>query len=302
MKNVVEEATFCGVYAAALTPMNDDLSCNHEALASHCKDVMSRGCSGVILFGTTGEGSSFTVKERQDAIKAVIALGVPPQKIVVAISCCAINDAVQIASTAMDQHCSAVLIVPPFFYKKGVEDAGVIAFYREVIQRVGRPELKLFLYHIPQYSGVPITLHCIKTLREEFPNTVIGIKDSDGNFPFTREVLSLFPGFKVFVGNELHISEAVQLGAAGGMSGIANAYPELICSLFEYGKNKQKPNNNEMAQSIGQLIRRYSIYPAIKCIVEQQKGSSWHVVRPPLVPLTEQQSQALINEICFSTE
>lgn len=297
MKKIVEESLLSGVYAAALTPMHDDLSCNHEALASHSQDLINRGCSGVILFGTTGEGSSFTVKEREDAIKAVIASGVNPQKVLVAISCCAIDDVVQIASTAMDHNCLAVLIVPPFFYKKGIDDAGVIAFYRAVIQKVNRPELKVFLYHIPQYSGVPITLNIIRTLCEEFPNTVIGIKDSDGNLSFTKDVLSAFPGFKVFVGNELHISEAVQLGALGGMTGVANAYPELICSLYEYGKNRQKPNNNEMAQSIAQAIRKHSIFPAIKRIVEQQKGASWHVMRPPLMPLTEQQSQALIADL-----
>ncbi len=290
------DSSFTGVYAASLTPMHDDFSCNCEELANHCNDLMHRGCRGIVLFGTTGEGPSFSVAEREDAVKDLIKLGVDPQKLIIGISCTAIDDAVKLASTAMDQNCSAVLIAPPFFYKN-VDDAGVVAFYREIIKRVGRSDLKILLYHIPQYSGVPITLNIIKILRAEFPDNVIGIKESEGNLPFTKEILSTFPGFKVFAGNELQISQAVQSGAAGGISGIVNAYPELICSLYEYGKDQQKPNNNEIAQAVVRSIISYPIFPAIKNIVERQKGVAWHVLRPPLTPLDETQSQALIERL-----
>jgi 4-hydroxy-tetrahydrodipicolinate synthase len=287
-----ETVLFTGVYAAALTPMHNDFRCNCEELATHCSDLMNRGCTGVVLFGTTGEGSSFSVSEREMAIKNLIQLGLDPQKVIVGILSCAIDDVIKLASVAIDQQCAAVLVAPPFFYKK-VDDAGVVAFYKKIIQEINHPDLKIILYHIPQYSDVPITLNIIKELREEFPNNVIGIKESEGNLSLTKEVLSTFPGFKVFVGNELQISEAVQLGASGGISGIVNAYPELICSLYEFGKNQQKPNYNKIAQNIVQSLKNYPIFPAIKNIVEKQKGQAWHVLRPPLMHLDELQSQAL---------
>lgn len=101
----------------------------------------------------------------------------------------------------------------------------------------------------------------------------------------------------MFVGHELHISEAVQLGAAGGISGIVNAYPELICSLYEYGKDQKKPNYNPTAKNIIRALKNYPIFPAIKRVVESQKGTDWHVVRPPLVSLKEQQKQELIESL-----
>jgi len=295
-KNKREAFPFNGIYAPVLTPMHDDFSCNYEELVKHCNDLMQRGCSGVVLFGTTGEGTSFSVDEREKTIKKVIELGINPQKIIIAISCCAIDDAVVLTTLAKNQKCAAVLIVPPFFYNK-VDDSGVIEFYRKIIQKTNHPDLKILLYHIPQYSGVPITINIIKKLREEFPNNVIGIKESEGNLSFAKEVLSTFPGFKVFVGNELHISETVQLGGAGAICGIVNAFPELICSLYEYGKDQQKSNKNEIVQNIVRSIKKYPSLPSIKNIVEKQKGTAWHVLRPPLIPLNEEQSYALTEAL-----
>lgn len=286
MRHLNESQPFSGVYAAALTPVNEDLRCHTQELENHCQDLIRRGCRGVVLFGTTGEGTSFSVDERANILKQVIELGVDPQKIILGISCCATEDVIKLISVAMDLGCAAVLVAPPFFFKH-VDDAGVIAFYRQIIQSVDRSALRLLLYHIPQFSGVPITLNIIRVLQQEFPDSVIGIKESEGNLSFTKQILSEFSDFKLFVGNELQIAVAVQLGAAGGISGIANAYPELITSLYDGG-------DQERVQRIVESLTKYPIFSAIKSVVTSQKGAAWHFVRPPLVPLDETQRQALL--------
>lgn len=287
---------YTGIYAAALTPMHEDFSCNDEAFAHHCRDLMNRGCKGILVFGTTGEGPSFSINERKKALKNLVKSGIAPQRLIIGTSFCAIDDVVKLTSFAICQQCSAVLIVPPFFYKN-VNDAGVIAFYREIIKRVAHPDLKILLYHIPQCSGVPITLNIIKTLNEEFPHNVIGIKESEGNLYLTKEILLKFPNFKVFTGKDSHISEFVQSGAAGGITGLTNAYPELVNSLYEFGKDRQKPDNNSIIQHIIECLKNYPIFPAIKNIVEKQKGAAWRILRPPLLPLTEKQSQELCRAL-----
>ncbi len=92
---------FNGIYAAALTPLYADLTCDYDAYADHCKDLIAQGCSGVVLFGTTGEGSSFSVAERQKGIEAVIDRGVDPQKIIVSVGCPSIEDTVQLTQSAL---------------------------------------------------------------------------------------------------------------------------------------------------------------------------------------------------------
>ena len=55
---------------------------------------------------------------------------------------------------------TAVLVLPPFFYK-GVSDDGVVEYYKRVVEEVGDNNLKYILYHIPQVSGVNISFDVI---------------------------------------------------------------------------------------------------------------------------------------------
>lgn len=284
---------FSGVFPAALTPIKHDYRCDEEELARHCCDLMNRGCKGVVLFGTTGEGPSFSIEEREICLKKIFQLGLDPQRTILMINCCALQDAKRLARLADDYQCAAVLLAPPFFFRS-VEEAGVVSFFREVIRGISS---RVLLYHIPQYTGVPITLNMIRLLQAEFPEKIIGMKDSEGNITQVKDILREFPKFKIFIGNESQISEAVQLGAAGAISGVANAYPELISSLYDFGKDPLKSNKNQVIQRIIEIIQRYPIFPAIKCLVENQKGAAWHYLRPPLVPLTWEQKQQINLEI-----
>jgi 4-hydroxy-tetrahydrodipicolinate synthase len=272
---------FKGIYAASLTPLNSDLTCDYAAYADHCKDLIAQGCSGVVLFGTTGEGSSFSVAERQKGIQAIVDRGIDPQKIIVSVGCPSIEDTVQLTQTALLAQCAAVLMMPPFFFKN-VSDGGIIAFYREVIQKVNNPELKIFLYHIPQLSGVRISLDVIRTLHGEFPSTVIGMKESEGNLELVRAILKEFPHFQLLVGNETMIADAVSLGAVGGVSGIANICPQLICSLY-----KSTDRQAEIEAFMG-ILGSHPFISATKSVLEQQKGACWSFLRPPLAPLTSE--------------
>jgi 4-hydroxy-tetrahydrodipicolinate synthase len=280
---------FNGIYAASLTPLHTDGTCDYDAYADHCKDLIAQGCSGVVLFGTTGEGPSFSVVERQEGIQAIVERGVDPKKIIVSVGCPSIEDTVKLTEAALSAKCAAVLMMPPYFFKN-VSDQGIISFYREVIQKVNNPDLKVFLYHIPQFSGVRISLDVIRTLSGEFPNTVIGMKESEGNFELVMAILNEFPHFQLLVGNETMIADAVSLGAAGGVSGIANICPQLICSLYK-GKERQ----HEIEAFMG-ILKGHHFIPATKSVLEQKKGAPWSLLRPPLAPLTSEQKLKFTEE------
>ncbi len=272
---------FKGIYAASLTPLNGDLTCDYDAFADHCKDLIAQGCSGVVLFGTSGEGSSFSVAERQKGIQAIVDRGVDPKKIIVSVGCPSVEDTVQLTQTALFAKCAAVLMMPPYYFKN-VSDAGIIAFYREVIQKVNNPDLKIFLYHIPQFSGVRISLDIIRTLKAEFPDTVIGMKESEGNFELVQAILKEFLHFQLLVGHETMIADAVSLGAAGAVSGIANICPQFICSLYK-GKERQSE-----IEAFMEILGSHHFISATKSVLEQKKGASWSLLRPPLSPLNSE--------------
>lgn len=286
---VISMEKFNGIYAASLSPLKSDLSCDYDAYADHCKDLIRQGCSGVVLFGTTGEGPSFTAAEREEGIQALVERGIDPKKIIVSVGCPSVEDTVQLTEAALRAKCAAVLMLPPYFFKN-ISDEGVVDFYRQVIQRVNNPELKIFLYHIPQFSGVRISLEVIRKLHTEFPTTVIGIKESEGNIELVKAVLKEFPDFQVLVGNETMIAEAVSLGAAGGVSGIANICPKLICSLYQ--STARQPE----IEILKEVLKDYAFIPAAKIILELKKGAAWMRLRPPLTPLASDRKESFIEE------
>jgi 4-hydroxy-tetrahydrodipicolinate synthase len=266
-----------GVYAASLTPLHADLSCNNEALTEHCIELINKGCKGVVLFGTTGEGPSFSVEEKKKTIKQVIANGLNPKQIIIGNGSACLADTIDLTLAALENHCLACLIAPPCFYKN-VSEAGIIAFYRTLIQRIPNSQLQIILYHIPQYTGVPLTVPIVKTLCAEFPGIVVGLKESEGNLAFTQSILKEVPQCKVFVGSEKQIPDAVKFGASGSICGMANLWPELICSLYE---------NDKRISELAELSSQFKNQPFIatcKAMLADKKNPNWSLVRPPLVP------------------
>ena len=117
--------------------------------------------------------------ERMALVDAVIDAGIAPERILVGTGCCAIDDAVTLTRHALELGCAGALVLPPFFFKN-VPEAGVFAYYRQLIERVNNPTLRIVLYHIPAVSGVPLTLSLIERLVTAFPQHIVGVKDSSG--------------------------------------------------------------------------------------------------------------------------
>ncbi len=256
-----------GLYAALLTPMHEDLSCDIGELTRHAKSLIEEGCAGIVLFGTTGEGASFSLDEKLFILKGVINAGISPEKIVIANGSSNIPDTAALIKEALYLGCTHALVAPPSFYKN-ISDEGVISFYKEVIKRVNNESLQLLLYHIPQLSGVPITLNVIKALKSK---VVIGIKESEGNLAFTKEILQNFPDFQVFVGKESTLLEAMNLGASGAICGLANLFPKELLSLYA-----KKPI------SLPQIQMGRHFIASFKKVMQERHGNAWHALRPPL--------------------
>lgn len=255
-----------GIWAASLTPMHEDLSCDNELLAEHCQDLIKRGCKGVVLFGTTGEGPSLTAQEKEEVLSAVIDQELDPEKIIVGTGSANLMETVAVAKASLAHGCTACLISPPSFFK-GVTEEGVIQFYREVIQRVDNPNLQILLYHIPQYTSVPLSPRIVKTLIDEYPETIIGFKESEGNPDLIKEILKL--PIQVFLGKEGLLPEFRQAGIAGSISGKANLFPELICSLYD----------GTCVENYEILFEKLKQHPFIATCKAHLK---WKHLRPPL--------------------
>src|ERR1043165_3142201 len=218
----VRNARLRGVLSPVVTPFGADLQPDASRLARHCRWLLDQDV-GLAVFGTNSEANSMSVGEKIGLLEALLEAGLPPGRMMPGTGCCAFPDTVELTRAAVRSGCAGVLMLPPFYYKN-VSDEGLFRSYAEVIQRVGDARLRIYLYHIPPVSQVPISLALIERLLKMYPGTIAGIKDSSGDWNNMAAMLEQFQphGFDVFAGNESLLLALLRGGGAGCITATAN--------------------------------------------------------------------------------
>lgn len=278
-----------GLWPALLTPLTAALDVDHGKLVAHAQALLAAGCAGVTPFGTTGEGPSFSVAEREAALEA-LARAVPASRILVSTSCASPQDIVALTRHAVDLGAWGCLMMPPFFHK-GIADQGVVDVYAHVVERVADPRLRLVLYHLPQVGGVALSHGVIATLLDRYPQTIVALKDSGCNLAESLAYADRFMGrIGVHVGNESDLPALFRRGSRGAVSGIANFMPQLVTRLIEGNEGADL----EKARAIIALATSFPLTAALKGIMAVQTGDEgWLRVRPPLLALEKGQFETL---------
>jgi 4-hydroxy-tetrahydrodipicolinate synthase len=287
-----------GVFSPVVTPFKADLSPDAAKLVSICKWMLSQEV-GLAVFGTNSEANSLSVGEKIELLDALAESGVPGQRMMPGTGCCAFTDTVALTRHAMKIGAGGVLMLPPFYYK-GVSDDGLFASYSEVIQRVGDSRLKIYVYHIPQVSNVPITLSLIERLLKHYPGTIAGVKDSSGDWSNTSAMLERFQpqGFDVFAGSESFLLATLRAGGAGSITAMGNANPGPIAKLAREWQNSDADAQQEKLNIVRQTYSKFPVIPALKAAIAHYSGDAgWATVRPPLVNLGADQTRALIQAL-----
>jgi 4-hydroxy-tetrahydrodipicolinate synthase len=283
-----------GALAPVLTPFDAQLAPDVRRFIAHCRWLVDSG-AGLAIFGTNSEANSLSVDERLRLTDALLDAGIPPAKLMPGTGACSIPDAVTLTRHAVKHGAAGVLMLPPFFYK-GVSDEGLFAYYAQVIDQVASDALRIYLYHIPQVTQVPITLQLIERLRGRYPHTVVGAKDSSGVWDNTKAMLDHFAkdGFDVFPASESLLRAALPLGAAGCISATVNLNPSGIRAVFEQWNTPHGAQLQAQADVIRQIFQGPNMIPAMKRTAAEFSGhAGWAVVRPPLVPLDDTTAQRI---------
>jgi 4-hydroxy-tetrahydrodipicolinate synthase len=282
-----------------LTPYKHDLAPDPERLLRHCRWLLTQGCAGLAVFGTTSEANSLSTGERSELLAGLVAGGVDPARLMPGTGCCALPDSVRLTKEAVGAGCGGVLVLPPFYYKN-VSDEGLFRTYAELIERVGDARLRVYLYHIPQMAMAGFSPALIERLLGAYPGTVAGIKDSSGDFANSRILLERFAGggFEVFVGTERLLLPNLRAGGAGCISATANVNAAPMVELFRQWESASAEAQQAKLDAFRALLEKGPVIPSLKEIVAHWSGDpTWREVRPPLVELTRAQASALVAEL-----
>ena len=278
-----------GVVAPILTPFEADLSVSHDRLVAHAQRVLDEGCVGVAVFGTTGEALSVATREREAALEALVAGGIDPGVMIVGTGVTNLPGTVHLTRHAMELGCRACMVLPPFYFKDP-DPEGLFRHFAGLVERIGDDRLRIMLYHIPQVAGVGLPVPLVARLRAEFPEVVVAIKDSSGDWANT-EALFEIDGLTVYPGAEIPLLDALDRGGPGCITATANVNAGPVAEVIRLHVSGDRPAAEvamEGVRSFRLLMQEYPAIPTQKRLLALRLSDpTWATVRPPFLPADE---------------
>jgi 4-hydroxy-tetrahydrodipicolinate synthase len=290
-----------GIYAAALTPLNADFSVAPEAVLPYLNILASRGCHGALLFGTTGEGPSFGVKEREIILRAALDVRqtYPNFHLLAGTGSPSLDDAVTLTRAAFEIGFDGVVTLPPYYFRKASDD-GLFLWFDTILRRAV-PEGKYLLgYHIPAQAGIGLSLDLLSRLKDAHPQKFAGIKDSSGDPDHAVALGARFgPDLLVLNGNDGLALHALEHHAGGAITAMANLYSNLLRQVWNiYEQDGDSIEAQDALNVRRKIIDRYAPFPPIlKAIMPHFMGLPRWPVRPPLMDVSPETAAAAIHEL-----
>ena len=289
-----------GVYAAALTPLHLDSSLDLEAVAPYLAFLAARGCHGALIFGTTGEGPSFSPTERGAVWQTALLVReqFPNFRLLAGTGTPSLTETIELTRAAFDLGYDGVVVLPPYYFRKAT-DEGLLNWFRELIHKAVPSDGYLFGYHFPGVAGIGFSLELLARLKDAFPVKFAGIKDSSHDADFARALGQKFgDDLAVFSGTDSDFTLALENHAAGCITAPANLIsPDLraVYDAFITGNNTSAAQKRVTHQR--HILEKYPPFqPALKALVHRLHGQPRWPVRPPLVELSPESESALLHE------
>ena len=290
-----------GVYAAAVTPLKADLSPDLDAVAPFLEFLASRGCHGALLFGTTGEGPSFSPSEREAVWKAAAKVRehLPQFRLLAGTGTPSLTETIELTRLAFDLGYDAVVTLPPYYFRKAT-DEGLFQWFEQVITRSVPSDGYLLGYHFPNVAGLGFSLNLLSRLKDAFPKQFAGIKDSSHDQDFALSLGKRFGSdLAVFSGTDSDFAFALTNYAAGCITAPANLISPGLREIYDAFRSDQDPSLAQAKVSIQRhtLEKLQPFPPTLKALLARMCGQPRWPVRPPLVDAPEAELEQIQREL-----
>ena len=284
------------VLSPVVTPFTATGDVDATKLAKQCQ-WLQRHQVGLAVFGTNSEANSLSVSERITALEYLVQQGVlPGSQMMPGAGACSVPDAVAMSKAAVALGCAGTLTLPPFYYKD-VPDDGLFAYFSNIIEGVGDARLQIYLYNIPPVTKVGFSLALIERLLKAYPITIVGMKDSSGDWAYTESVIQAFApaGFRMYAGSETFLLRTLRAGGAGCISATTNVNPGPIAALAAHWQSANADAQQAALDQVRQVFQSRPMIPAMKAAIAHFSNDPlWARVRPPLVALNAEKTQDLV--------
>jgi len=238
-----------GVLPALVTPFTKD----GDLIEDRFKDVIdytiSKGATGVVPAGTTGEFVYMRTEERKKLLKLTVEYVNGRVPIVAGTGQNSTESTVELTKYAADIGCDAALVISPFYLRPS--DKGYYEHYETVARK---SDLPILLYNIPQCTLGVLTSTVVEDLAEI--DNIVGIKDSSGNVGHTVELIQKLKGkMPVVIGHDECFLPAVAAGAEAAILASANIIPHIWLDIMKKVQENDISEASKLQHSVQTLAR-----------------------------------------------
>ena len=283
-----KQTIFRGVATALITPLNGQ-GVDFGAFGRLIDWQIEQGVNALVIAGTTGEGSTLTYEEHQEAIRFAVDRVAGRVPVIAGTGSNDARRAITLSRFACGVGADALLVVTPYYNK--ATQKGLIAMYDAIADAVDKP---VILYNVPSRTGVNIEPATYVALAEH-PN-IVGIKEANGNISKIVETAALVGDrLDIYSGNDDQVVPILSMGGSGVISVLSNVLPKKtveICDRFFAG---------DVAGSAALQCRMLPLINALFCEVNPipvkaaMAAMGWceNYLRLPLTPIEDAHWQKL---------
>ncbi len=262
------------------------------ALRDNVRKWATTGVTGMVIGGSTGEAVFLDEAERERSWELVRDVLPDGQLMVAGTGAESLRATLRLTRSATARGADAVLVQPPAFYKGAMTSAVVRDHYRAVADA---SEVPVILYQVPtQFSTLDFPTGLIAELSAH--ENIVGIKDSRGKLETVAELVTHTQrGFQVLVGSGALLYASLELGAVGGILGVANLAPRECAQLCERFAAGDMAVAGALQKRIGALHNSVVGGMGVAGVKRALDLLGYHggVPRPPLRPLPEARHEEL---------
>ena len=285
-----------GIYAASISILNSDLSLNTNSTRLYAENlILERGCHGVVLLGSTGQAQLISVNEKMLLIEQLSDSSLK-NHFIIGIGCNSFIETVNLMSHGQKFGFNQFLLMPPAYYK--YDDDGAYSFFSKIVDRI--PDAKIILYNFQRLSGYAFSIRIIEKLVKNFPNQIIGVKDSTYNLYDKLDIDNFF----VFPGSERKLLNGLDFGCDGVISAVCNVTSLLARKVYDDFNNKKDISGNEKLCNVRKAFDHYNLVSALHTY-KSLENNIYSNVLPPLQLLNDMQKKELLlslKNLDFSSE
>ncbi len=276
-----------GIYAATMSILNEDLTLNIDKTVEHAESVINNGCHGVAIFGSTGQAQLIPVAEKIKLLNK-ISTNKYKDKFIIGTGLNSLGETISLMRVAMSLDFEKFLIMPPAYYKYGDEE--VINFYSKIVESL--PGSKIILYNFEKLCGYKFSVECVERLIKNFPEQIIGVKDSSYNL---YENLKL-DNFSVMPGSESKLLKGLELGCSGIITATCNATSKLARKVYDDFKDGKEQEVNTQLCGVRGTFEKYNLISGLHTFY-RNKDSFYENLLPPLRILNKEEEIDLLNNL-----